>query len=130
MANEETTASKRPSSGSGWARSCSISSMRSSPPNRSRAASEHELGRIEAHADHLGPVGPQEREQAAVAGPEVEDPAGAAGDVLEQHALALGAVRELVGPGEVAIDVLRFAPLLGGHLRAPCGTSGGRSTRR
>jgi hypothetical protein len=39
MAIDETTASKRPSSGSGAVRSCSTSSMRSSSAKRSRAAS-------------------------------------------------------------------------------------------
>ena len=107
MANEETTASKRPEVGSGWARSWPISSIRSSPAKRSRAASEHQLGGVQAHAGHRGPVGLQKGEQAAVAGPEVEDPAGAAGDLLEQHGLALGPMGELVGPGEVAVDVVR-----------------------
>jgi hypothetical protein len=67
-------------------------------------------------------VGLEHREQAPVAGAEVEDARGAARHVLEQDALALRAARVLVGPRQVAADVLGGRPLLGGH--APHHTHG------
>ena len=117
MAKDETTASKRPSAGSGSARSCPTSSTRPSSAKRSRAAYQHRLGEIEAHAEHLAAVDPEEGEQPPVARPKVEDAPGVAGHLLEQDALSLCAVRIGVGPGEVAQRVFRGRPFLGGHAR-------------
>ncbi len=105
MANDETTASKRPSGGSGSARSCSASSMRASSAKRSRCP-EHQLGEVDSHAGHLGTIGLQEGEQTPVARAEVEHATNPPRHVLEQNALSLQPVRELVRAGEVALDVL------------------------
>ena len=78
---------------------------------------QHGLREIEAHAEHLATVDPEEGEQPPVARPEVEDAPGLAGHLLEQDALSLRAVRISVGPGEVAQRVFRGCPLLGGHAR-------------
>jgi len=78
---------------------------------------EHELGEVQAHPVHAGPVDLEQGEQAAVAGSEVEDAARVARHLLGQHALSLRTVPDAVGQREVPVNVRSGGPFLGGHRR-------------
>jgi hypothetical protein len=115
MAIDETTASKRPSAGSGSVRSCSTKLDALVAGEALARGVEHERREVETQAEHRGALGLQEGQQTAVAGAEVEDARGPARHVVEQDALSLGAVAVLVGAPEIAADVLGGRPLRCGH---------------
>jgi len=72
---------------------------------------EHWLGDVQTDADAVGPVQPQQGEQASIARAEVQDLPGVARHVIEQDALTLATVRQPIGTSKVAQRVFWVAPL-------------------
>ena len=117
MAIDETTASKRPSGGQRLGEVV-LDELDARVAGEALARGpEHQLGEVDAHADHLGTIGLQEGEQTPVARAEVEDATSPARHVLEQNALSLERGAGTRPRGRGSGGRARGRPLLAGHVR-------------